>query len=180
MGPKESHTEIEAKLRVDDLAAVALRLREHEARYRGEHSQRDAYYDDPDGGLAGSDRCLRIRHETCGDRETRFVTYKGPKQRGAYKRRQELEFEVSDPEAVHLLLAALGYAPALVVEKTRQVWELDACQVGLDALPALGSFVEIEGPDEDAIARVQDRLGLGDCSHVPESYACLLAARQRG
>ncbi len=172
----ETRTEIEAKLRVQDLAPVDARLRQCGARFLGEHIQRDDYFEDGQGTLAGSDRCLRIRRETCKGEETRFVTYKGPKQHGAYKRRQELEFEVSDPEAAQLLLAALGYQPALVVEKTRQVWELNACQIGLDLLPGLGPFVEIEGPDEAAIEGVQTAMGLADCPHIPESYACLLAA----
>lgn len=174
---RETHTEIEAKLRVEDLAPVDACLRKCGARFQGEHIQRDDYFEDAQGTLAGSDRCLRIRRETCKGQETQFVTYKGPKQRGAYKRRQELEFEVSDPETVELLLAALGYQPALVVEKTRQVWELNACQVGLDSLSGLGQFVEIEGPDEATIEGVQAALGLADCPHIPESYACLLAAR---
>lgn len=175
----EKHTEIEAKLRVEDLAPVAARLQKCGARFVGEHTQRDDYFEDAKGTLGGSDRCLRIRRETCSGVETRFVTYKGPKQRGAYKRRQELEFEVSDPVAAQMLLAALGYDPALVVEKVRQVWELDACQIGLDSLPGLGQFVEIEGPDESTIEGVQTALGLADCPHVPESYACLLAALHR-
>jgi adenylate cyclase class 2 len=173
---KETHTEIEAKLRVKDLDPVEARLRACQARFLGEHTQRDDYFDTPDGVLAGSDRCLRLRRETCDGDETRFVTYKGPKQRGAYKRRQELEFEVSDPLAAQMLLDALGYQPALVVEKTRRVWELETCQIGLDTLPGLGAFVEIEGPDETTIERVQALLGLADCPHIPKSYACLMAA----
>jgi adenylate cyclase class 2 len=147
------------------------------ADFVGTVEQTDDYFDNPTQDLAGSDRCLRLRCESHNERERLLVTYKGPKQRGAYKRRQELEFEISDPEAVRLFLVALGYERALTVRKTRQVWELDRCQVGLDTLDALGTFVEIEGPDEAAIDRVQNALGLTGCPHISESYACMLAAQ---
>jgi adenylate cyclase class 2 len=173
----DKHTEIEAKLRVEDHAPIAERLAELEAHYVGEVRQDDDYFDDTAHSMATSDRCLRLRRESRSGDNTLYVTYKGPRQAGAFKRRQELEFQVSDAESVRLLLAVLGYEPALVVEKTREVWELDRCQVGLDTLSTLGCFVEIEGPDEATIARVQTALGLADRTHVPESYACLVAAR---
>ena len=45
-------------------------------------------------------------------------------------------------------------------------------------MPDLGTFVEIEGPDEATIHRVQKTLGLETCTHVSESYACLVAAKK--
>jgi hypothetical protein len=47
----------------------------------------------------------------------------------------------------------------------------------LDELPLLGCFVEIEGPDDKAIAAVQTDLGLADSAHIVESYAALIQAR---
>lgn len=170
--------EIEAKLRVDALKPIATRLRELGAVYVGEHIQQDDYFDDPKQALAGSDRCLRLRLESCEDQQKRLVTYKGPKQGGHFKKRQELEFEVNQSEPVQMLFAALGYSPALEVHKTRQVWEWKSCQIGLDDLPKLGHFVEIEGPDEAIITEVQTALGLAQYPHITESYACLMAIQQ--
>jgi adenylate cyclase class IV len=49
--------------------------------------------------------------------------------------------------------------------------------VALDELPALGSFVEIEGPDDERIADVQARLGLAKQPHVARSYAQMIMDR---
>jgi len=68
----------------------------------------------------------------------------------------------------------LGYEKALIFEKKREIWQLDNCRVCLDELPLLGSFVEIEGADEERITRLQEKLGLGDVLHIPRSYATLM------
>ena len=78
-----------------------------------------------------------------------------------------------------MFLAAIGYKKALAFQKKRQVWRLDRCEVALDCLPLLGSFVEIEGPDENKIAGVQKKLGLADLRHIPESYAVLMERKLR-
>ncbi|MFC1766850.1 class IV adenylate cyclase [Planctomycetota bacterium] len=176
--PGEKHTEIEAKLRVADLTAVETKLQELQAPFLGEQLQTDDYFENSQGTLAREDRCLRLRHEQVDDQETLFITYKGPKQAGAFKIREELEVEVSDGETTRLLFGALGYGPALVVKKSRRLYRYQDCLVGLDRLPALGSFVEIEGPSESQIAQVQETLGLSSCPHIPESYACLMAAQE--
>ena len=62
----------------------------------------------------------------------------------------------------------------LSFEKRRETLELDGCKVELDELPHLGSFVEIEGPDEEAVLRVREKLGLADRPIVKTSYIALL------
>ncbi len=48
----------------------------------------------------------------------------------------------------------------------------------MDELPLLGSFLEIEGPDDKKIADVQKNLGLANLPHITESYASLVAKKQ--
>jgi adenylate cyclase class 2 len=69
-----------------------------------------------------------------------------------------------------------------VYQKKRQVWRLGGCEVALDELPLLGTFVEIEGPNEKKIADVQKKLGLEDLPHIHQSYAALMQKqiRRRG
>jgi adenylate cyclase class IV len=67
----------------------------------------------------------------------------------------------------------LGYEKVLVIEKKRRLWQLGGCSVALDQLPLLGTFVEIEGPDDKIIADVQNDLGLADLPHIAKSYAQL-------
>jgi adenylate cyclase class 2 len=168
------HTEIEAKLKVDSLQEVERKLGQVNAEYVEEQLQKDTYFDDVDSSLKSGDRALRIRRQRGGQKEKTFLTYKGPKQKDDFKKRQEIEIEIADGDSAEELLSALRYEKALVFEKRRQVWQLNDCVVCLDELPLLGSFVEIEGPDGESIAGVQKDLGLSDLPHILESYACLM------
>ena len=171
-------TEIEAKLKVDSLPEIERKLSELGAEFLAEQLQADYYFDDADTTLTKADRCLRLRRQTVDKSETFFMTYKGPKEKSNLKKRQEIEFEISDADSARKLLSALGYEQALIVEKKRRLWRLDDCEVALDQLPLLGDFVEIEGPDEEKIAAVQKSLGLTDLPHITESYASLVAKKQ--
>ena len=168
------HTEIEAKLKVDSLKELERKLSEVSAEFLGEQLQTDTYFDDADGSLKSGDGALRLRRQRTGKKEQSFLTYKGPKQKDDFKKRQEIEIEVGDADSVEELLSALDYEEALVFEKRRRVWRLDDCIVCLDELPLLGNFVEIEGPGGESIAGVQKKLDLSDLPHVVESYACLM------
>jgi adenylate cyclase class 2 len=167
------HTEIEAKLKVDSLQEVERKLRQVNAEYVEEQLQSDTYFDDVDSSLKSGDRALRIRRQRGGQKEKTFLTYKGPKQKDDFKKREEIEIEIGDADSAEDLLSALGYKKMLVFEKRRRIWRLGDCVVSLDELPLLGSFVEIEGPDGKSIADVQGKLDLSDLQHIVESYACL-------
>ena len=166
--------EIEAKLKVVSLQEVERKLSEVGAQFLGEQLQTDTYFDDVDGSLKSGDRALRLRRQRTGQKEKTFLTFKGVKEKNDFKKRQEIEIEVKDGDSVQKLLSELGYEKALVFEKRRRIWQLNDCVVCLDELPLLGSFVEIEGPDDESIAGVQKNLGLSDLRHIVESYACLM------
>ena len=170
--------EIEAKLKVESLAEVERQLKDASAEFVAEQHQQDVYYDDPLRALEGGDRCLRVRHQRVGDCREVFLTHKGPKLRDDFKKRQEIEVPIGDGLALDRLLAALGYQRALVVQKTRRVWRMGPCLVALDDVADLGTFVEIEGPDDRAIKAVQEDLGLDGLRHVPKGYASLLASKK--
>ena len=163
--------EIEAKLKVDSFENIESRLAGLGAQFLAQKVQRDLYFDDRNGTLAGSDRCLRLRHELSQGSEQVFLTCKGAKQKDTFKKRQEVELEITDADSAKQLLSVLGYQPVLLVEKKRRMWQLGNCIVALDELPLLGTFVEIEGPDDREIAASQDSLGLGQLTHIPQSYA---------
>ena len=166
--------EIEAKLKVDSLEKVAGKLTELGAEFIEEQLQRDSYFEDADCSMKKTDRCLRLRRQVSGKSEKVFLTYKGAKEKDYFKKRQEIELEVANIASAEKLLLALGYEKSLVFEKKRQVWRFGKCEVALDELPLLGSFVEIEGPDEETIADVQNGLGLAELSVIKEAYADLM------
>ncbi len=171
-------TEIETKLKVDSHKEIIDGLAELGAEFLEEQLQMDYYYDDADRTLTKTDRCLRLRRQLTGENEKLFLTYKGAKEKDNFKKRQEMEIEIKGADSARKLLLALGYEKVLVVEKKRSTWRLGECEVALDELPLLGSFVEIEGPDGEKIADVQRSLGLADLPHITESYASLVAKKQ--
>ena len=165
--------EIEAKLKVDSLEEVEDKLRQLGAEFLAEQLQTDYHFDDSGVTLTKTDRCLRLRQQKSGENEQFFLTFKGPKEKSNFKKRQEIEIEIEDADSMQKLLTALGYEVALSVEKKRQLWKYGGCEIALDELPLLGTFVEIEGSGDEEITNVQESLGLADLPHILKSYAHL-------
>jgi len=170
-------TEIEAKLKVESLEEIRRKLTELGAEFLQEQLQRDYHFDDANMTLQKTDRCLRLRRQLVNESERFFVTYKGAKEKSSFKKRQEIEIEITDSKSVQKLFSALGYEKMLVIEKKRLTWQFGDCVVALDELPLIGKFVEIEGPDEQIIADAQRSLGLSDLPHIMESYAFLMVQK---
>ena len=172
-------TEIEAKLKIDSLLDVERKLTALGAQFVAEQKQKDYHFDDSNATMSKGDKCLRIREQLVDGVTGFFLTYKGPKEKDNYKKRREIEIEISDAASLRELLSALGYEEKLTVEKTRRLWRLNKCEIALDSLSLLGDFVEIEGPDDKTISKVQNSLGLSDLQHIAKSYAALTKARLR-
>ena len=169
--------EIEAKMKVADLPAIRSRLAECGAAPAGKVGEVNTFFDTPDRSLLAEDRGLRLRKKTAADgRETFIITHKGPRTHGRLKNREELEVEVDNGPDAAAMLVALGFDRVMSFEKRRESFKLDGCSVELDELPHLGTYVEIEGPSEDAVLKVRDRLGLEDAPIVKASYIALLSS----
>ena len=170
-------TEIEAKFEVESHEKITEKLAELGAEFLAEQLQTDYYFDDANRSLTRTDRCLRLRQQNVAADEKNFLACKGAREKHDFKKREEIEIEIDNADPVRALLAALGYHQVLTVQKKRCLWRLAGCEISLDELPLLGSFVEIEGPDEDKIAEVQKNLGLAHLPHISETYACLMAKK---
>ena len=101
-------TEIEAKLKVELLSQIEDRLNELGAEFVEEQLQTDYYFDDANKELTKADRALRLRQQLVGLTEKIFLTYKGARENDNFKKRQEIEFEVSDCPSAQKLLLAIG------------------------------------------------------------------------
>jgi adenylate cyclase class 2 len=102
-----------------------------------------------------------------------MVTYKGPATRDGYKSREEIEFDVSDPDTFTLVLHRLGYRPSFRYEKYRTQFR-SAGEPGLvtiDETP-IGIYMELEGP-QDWIDSTAARLGFPAAQFLTVSYAGL-------
>ena len=166
--------EIEAKLKIDSLDAVAEKLDSLGAEFVGEQIQRDYYFEDADETMAKTDRCLRIRRQTDAAGQKVILTYKGPRKDGQFKVRPEFEVGADDVKAAVEFFKAMGYRQTLAFEKKRRTWNFEQCEVSLDELCLLGCFVEIEGPGEEAVSSVQNKLKLSYLEHISDSYALLM------
>jgi adenylate cyclase class 2 len=168
--------EIEAKLKVEDLGAIRERLKERGAEQAGEFLETNTFFDADDRSLLAADKGLRLRKaRNIATGEDEFtLTYKGPRQHGPLKSRDEQEVGVANAEDAVAFLGKLGFTVLFSFEKKRESWTLDGCKVELDELPNLGTFVEIEGPKDEVVMRVRESLGLGARPIVKASYTALL------
>ena len=105
--------EIEAKLKVDSLQEVENKLRQRGAEFLAEQLQTDYHFDDAGRTLTKTDRCLRLRQQKSGENEQFFLTFKGPKEKSNFKKRQEIEIKIEDADSMRKLLTALGYEVAI-------------------------------------------------------------------
>jgi len=162
-------TEQEVKYYIADLNALEARLqalgaeqvqpRVHEINLR---------FDTPEGDLSRAYRVLRLRRD-----ESSRLTYKGPSQfQDGVRVREEIEFRVSDFDAARAFLEALGYQVSMMYEKYRAAYELDGVEITLDEMP-YGDFAELEGPNPQAIRRVNSHLGLDWEARSGASYTVL-------
>src|SRR4051794_32842631 len=103
--------EIEAKLKVEDLSVVRTRLKDRGAEPLGEFLETNTFFDAEDRSLLAQDKGLRLRRAqnvaTGADEFT--LTYKGPRQHGALKSRDEQELVVANAHDAIALLSKLGF-----------------------------------------------------------------------
>lgn len=171
------NTEIEAKLKVNSLEKLERQLSSLGAEFVEYQHHLDYYFDDDNSTFEKNDKCLRLRQQSTANVKQLFLTYKGPKEKDNFKKRLEIEIKVTGLKSTENLLTVLGYKKELVIEKSRNLWRLGHCLIALDSLPAIGSFVEIEGPGDLEIAEVQKKLGLENLQHILQSYAELITEK---
>ena len=128
--------------------------------------QTDRYFDSVDQRLLAGGIGVRVRLTKVLDTATPvddrpMLTFKGPTLPDAtFKSRLEAQTRMDDPSVIDRVLEAAGLAETVTVEKRRESWRLGRCAVELDTLPEVGTFVEIEGPDEAAIENVRRKLNI--------------------
>ncbi len=165
----QKHVEIEAKIKVKDLAEIERKLKAAGAMLHAERVyERNVRYEDAAESLTPAARVLRLRQDTRAR-----LTYKEPHDAAGQGEwaRTELEVTVSDFDTTDLLLKKLGFHPAWIYEKYRTTYELEGCEIVLDEMP-FGPFVEAEG-EPDAIERALRAIGLSDAPRITASYSDL-------
>jgi len=146
--------EVEVKYRSDGHEEVARRLAAMGGRPSAAIDQEDTYLGHPARDFARTGEAFRMRSVGTSNR----LTYKGPRQGGPTKTREEIEIAFAEGaearEEMRRLWELLGFRPVAVLHKRRRAFSVDhqgrALEVVLDVAEDLGSFVEVEAIAADA------------------------------
>ena len=156
-----AHLEIEVKILEIEVADVRKRLSELGAEPVFSGRMHAVFYDRADGAIRSAGNALRLRKE--GDRAV--LAFKRRRQKERVKIMDEMETEVSDFDAMRMILAGLGYMEIAETEKTREEYQLpdSGATVLIDnysgALEVVPPFVEIEASSEELLHEVAAQLG---------------------
>jgi homotetrameric cytidine deaminase len=143
-------------------AALALGAEDH-----GELTQRDTYF----GGARGR---LKLREQTPGEPE--LIQYRRPDEAGP----RTSEFRNVPVVAAGALQTALdaAFGTLVVVEKRRRLLLWEGVRVHLDDVDGLGTFVELEAPEDGdqqaKVERLTQALAIAGDDLVASSYSDLL------
>lgn len=163
-------TEIEIKVKIDNLAALQARLIALGAAVVKErHFEENTLYDYADRRLSAKGEALRVRK--IGRKA--FLTFKGtPQPSRKFKIRTEYETETRNARDLVRILQSLGFSPIARYEKHRTELKKGKLTICLDET-VIGSFVEFEG-ERETIAKMARTLEYPKETWIKKSYLSLL------
>ena len=183
--------EIEVKYRSVDHDLLGRLLAELDATPISDEEQEDTYFNHPSRDFALTNEAFRIRR--IGSEN--HITYKGPRQPGPTKTREEIEIGFSEGieafKQLSKLFANLGFRPVATVRKRRRSYELlyqgIDVTIGLDRAEGLGEFAEVEvvAPTDAEIPAAQQAIlslakKLGLTQVEPRSYLRMILEQGDG
>jgi adenylate cyclase class 2 len=164
--------EIEIKLRLPAaLAPIRRKLRDASfVVVQRRVLETNVLFDLPERPLGQQGKLIRVRR--AGPHAV--LTYKGPPAPGGtYKKRPEIEVDVSDGATLEEILGQIGYQPIFRYQKFRTEYarHSQAGKIMLDETP-IGNFLEVEGAPRwiDRTARL---LGFSPADYITSSYGSL-------
>lgn len=103
----------------------------------------------------GEHSFARVRDE--GDRIV--MTYKNVRDDYSILGTKEVNVEVSDYDDAILFLEGCGLKIKARQETKREIWKLGEVEICIDTWPWIPTFIEIEGPTEDSVWQIANKLG---------------------
>ena len=167
--------ETEAKIRVERFDEIIQRLESNKANCLGCFEEHDVYFKDRENRLMETGCGLRLRRKFNETSDKTLLTFKGARLKSVYKARPEAQTYVENYDEMLKILTALEYSPLIEVKKSRQLWQIEHCEVCLDEVEMLGRFVEVEGPDEKEVEKVLGLLDLAASAHTATGYARMMS-----
>lgn len=175
--------ETEIKILEIDRKKLEEQLRSMGAKIIFDDEIRALYYDDADRSIRQQRGTFRLRREG----GISVLTFKAHIDNYSAKVREETEVTVSDFDAMGSILKSIGFSPWLEMKKHRTTYALPGFHFELDKYTGqfgfIPEFLEIEGPDAEAIYESAAALGFSkedcrpwDALQVAEYYS----ARDKG
>ena len=146
------HTEYEVRVLEIDVDAVKSKLAELKAELQWDLLQKRYVYD-----FIPRVDSKWIRLRTNGTKTT--LTIKNLVS-SEIDGTQELEIAVDDFEKCNMILRELGYQPKGYQENRRCQYILNGVEIDIDYWPLIPTYLEIEGPSEDAVYKTLELLGI--------------------
>lgn len=167
--------EIEIKFPVKDTRTITEKLRKLGFRVAvGRHREKNYLFEDAKGNLQTAGKLLRIRKTP----SVQTVTYKGPISAGSkLKHREEIECRIENADILIRILQEVGFKIRTEYAKYRTVFEKDAFNVSLDETEA-GNYLEVEGPSDEEITKLGEKLGYSETDFVRRTYAELIGEKR--
>jgi len=164
-------TEIEVKFINIDIEAMRQKLKEVGAHLEQPmRLMRRVLIEQPEHEAVHS--FIRIRDQ--GDKVT--LCYKRREAKDGFKIDDtvEIEVEVSDFDTTVELFKEAGWPPKTYQENRRETWNLEDAEIVIDEWPWMPPQIEIEGPTEQAVRAVAEKLGLmwseARLGHIDQIY----------
>ena|SRR5215475_11776649 len=167
--------EIEIKFVVKNTKTMIEKLRKLGFRVAtARHLEKNYLLDDVSGNLLKTGKLLRIRKTA----SNQTVTYKGPiLATSKLKHREEIECRIEQADVLLRILEEVGYKVRTEYSKCRTVFEKDGFSISLDETEA-GNYLEVEGPSDEEITKLGEKLGYSEQDFVRRTYAELIGERR--
>lgn len=160
----KEYIEKEIKIKIANPIDAVTRLKSIGAKFEGGTFERTIRFDTPNHDLEKVGKFLRVRSGF-----NNVITMKEKIENDVNVRaRKETEFKIEDIEKMEYIIKRLGYSYTTTMEKYRQMWKFDDCDITLDEMP-FGVYMEIEG-SEDKIIEICNTLGINQQERILETY----------
>lgn len=175
--------EIEVKYRLDDIDQLVKRLEKLGCKMSAIQYQKDTVYVSDLKHVNSEAGSIFLRVRKNNDK----VELNAKKHEKMMQSRKEVEFEVSSYEDANHFLELIGFEKWVEVMKKRVHTTYENCNVCIDEVDSLGSFVELEyvvGDLEDdqnileKIERIAKKLGIDTTEEVHQYYDEMIAQKE--
>ena len=146
--------EIEAKVLEVEPEELRKNLDDIGANKLFEEKVSSEFYDFEDGRI---EKKGQIRLRIIGDNS--FITRKIDVDDDRAKVKEEIEFEVRNPDQVRKFLKSIGLEKIKSGEKKRAKWKKDSIEYVIDWYPEIPPLLEIEAPKHEKLEDAFDELG---------------------